>query len=55
MRCHLQSFRVHNSYIVALDKISAIDKDGIKIGETMIPVSKNNKQDFFETINKRLL
>lgn len=47
--------RVHNSYIVALDKISSVEKDGIKIGETLIPISKSNKQDFYSMINKRLL
>ncbi|HZG25851.1 MAG TPA: LytTR family DNA-binding domain-containing protein [Chitinophagaceae bacterium] len=48
-------FRVHNSYIIALDKITAIERDLVKIGEVLIPISKSNKQDFYKLIEKRLL
>lgn len=48
-------FRVHNSYIVALDKIVSIERDRIKIGEVLIPISKSTKQEFSHLINKRLL
>lgn len=48
-------FRVHNSYIVALDKIVSIERDRIKVGEALIPISKGTKQEFFNLINKRLL
>jgi DNA-binding LytR/AlgR family response regulator len=48
-------FRVHNSYIVALDKITSIERDLIKVGDALIPISKANKQEFHEQIKKRLL
>jgi DNA-binding LytR/AlgR family response regulator len=48
-------FRVHNSYIVALDKIMSIERDRIKVGDALIPISKANKQEFNDLIKKRLL
>jgi DNA-binding LytR/AlgR family response regulator len=47
--------RIHNSYIIAIDKITSIERDRVKIGEAMIPVSKGYKQEFYQSINKRLL
>jgi DNA-binding LytR/AlgR family response regulator len=48
-------FRVHNSFIVALDKIMSIERERIKVGDALIPISKANKQDFHNLIRKRLL
>jgi DNA-binding LytR/AlgR family response regulator len=48
-------FRVHNSYIVALDKIASIERDRIKIGDALIPISKSTRQEFYSLINQRLL
>jgi DNA-binding LytR/AlgR family response regulator len=50
-----QFFRVHNSFIIALDKVIAIERDRIKIGEALIPISKGNKQAFYKQIGNRLL
>ncbi len=47
--------RVHNSYIISIDKITSIERDRVKIGEVLIPVSKGYKQGFYQLINKRLL
>lgn len=47
--------RVHRSYIVALDKISAIRKNKIIIGNKEIPIGEHYKEDFFEMINERNL
>ncbi len=47
--------RVHRSYIVALDKISAIRKNKIIIGNKEIPIGEHYKDDFFEMINARNL
>ncbi len=47
--------RVHRSYIVALDKISAIRKNKIIIGNKEIPIGEHYKDDFFEMINERNL
>lgn len=43
--------RVHKSYMVAVDKIDSIEKDRIRIGETLIPISESYKPAFFEVIN----
>ncbi len=42
--------RVHKSYMVAIDKIESIEKDEIKIGEKLIPVSETYKKDFLDRI-----
>lgn len=43
--------RVHKSYMVAIDKIESIEKDRIKIGDQIIPISDTYKQPFFDLIN----
>jgi len=44
--------RVHKSYMVAIDKIDAVEKDLIRIGNEQIPVSETYKKTFFEQINQ---
>jgi DNA-binding LytR/AlgR family response regulator len=44
-------FRVHKSYIVALNKIEAIRNQKIKIGNTFVPLSENYSQELFKKIN----
>jgi len=43
--------RVHKSFIVALDKINSIEKEGIVINEKFIPIGDTYRQDFFKTID----
>jgi DNA-binding LytR/AlgR family response regulator len=45
--------RVHKSYMVAISKIESIEKNRIKIGNTLIPISESYKKDFFERIEKK--
>ncbi len=45
--------RVHKSYMVAPGKIDSIEKDGIRIGEVLIPVSDTYRKPFFELIRLR--
>lgn len=45
-------FRVHKSFIVALNKIDNIEKNRITIGEREIPVSETYKDAFFKVITK---
>ncbi|MDX2360888.1 MAG: LytTR family DNA-binding domain-containing protein [Crocinitomicaceae bacterium] len=47
--------RVHNSYIVSLDKIETIENQRLKIGEHMIPVSNSYKTGFYELLKDRNL
>lgn len=42
--------RVHNSYIVAINKIEKIERNRIKIGDKLIPVSDSYNKDFFKKI-----
>ena len=43
--------RVHKSFMVALDKITSIERDQIRIGDKMIPISDTYKKTFYEWIN----
>ena len=45
--------RVHKSYMVALDKIESIERNRIKIGSTLIPISDSYKKVFYDLIEKR--
>jgi len=44
--------RVHKSYMVAIDKIDAVEKDRIYIQNIVIPVSETYKQQFLQMIGK---
>lgn len=44
--------RVHRSYIVGLDKIGAITRTSIQIGETTIPVSDQYKETFSDYVSR---
>ncbi len=44
--------RVHKSFIISLDKITAVGKSTVKIGETVIDVSKPYADDFNEFLKK---
>lgn len=42
--------RVHKSYIISIDKIESIERDGLKIGEERIPVSGSYKEAFLQRV-----
>lgn len=42
--------RVHKSYLVALSKIESIERERIKIGNEMIPISDTYRQQFYRQI-----
>ncbi|PSL48394.1 LytTR family two component transcriptional regulator [Chitinophaga niastensis] len=44
-------FRVHKSYIIALDKIDSIERQRIFIGEHNIPIGDAYLKQFMDTIN----
>ena len=48
-------YRVHKSYIVALDKIENIERNRIKISDKLIPISDTYKKLFFDFLEKRKL
>jgi DNA-binding LytR/AlgR family response regulator len=48
--------KVHKSYLVAADKVEAIEGNEIKIGQHRIPISRNTKEEVLEKIlQNRLL
>jgi two-component system, LytTR family, response regulator len=42
--------RVHKSYIVSIDKIISIERNRIKIKDTLIPISESYKARFYDII-----
>jgi two-component system response regulator LytT len=46
--------RVHRSYIVALDRISAVTRNSVQIGSVLIPVSDQYKDTFGQFISRWL-
>ena len=48
-------YRVHKSYIVAMDKIESIERNRIKILDKIIPISETYKKVFFEFLDKKKL
>lgn len=45
--------RVHNSYIVATAKIESIEKNRIRIGKALIPISESYKENFYKALKER--
>jgi DNA-binding LytR/AlgR family response regulator len=48
-----QFCRVHKSFMVALNKIESIERNRIKIGNALIPVSDSYKKVFYEMVENR--
>lgn len=45
--------RVHKSYLVAIDKISSIERSVIRMGEVRIPIGKTYQDKFFALLSKK--
>lgn len=45
--------RVHKSYMVSMSRIESIERQRIKIGDQLIPISDTYKNAFFKLINDR--
>jgi two-component system, LytTR family, response regulator len=45
--------RIHKSFIVALNKIENIERNRIKIGKALIPISDTYKIEFYNLIDKQ--
>jgi DNA-binding LytR/AlgR family response regulator len=48
-------FRVHKSYIVAIEKIDMIENSRIIIGNQRIPIGESFRGSFFSLIGKNLV
>lgn len=46
-------FRVHNLYIVAVEKIDSIEKNRIRIGDALIPVGSKRRDSFYKKIGNQ--
>ncbi len=44
--------RVHRSFIVSIPHINSIQRNRIKIGDKLIPISESYNSDFFQVIEK---
>lgn len=47
--------RVHNSYIVSVPKIEHIERNRIRIGKELIPISESYREKFFGILKERKL
>ncbi len=45
--------RVHNSYIVSISKIESIERNRIRIGKDLIPISDSYKDKFYGILKER--
>jgi DNA-binding LytR/AlgR family response regulator len=54
--CTSKFVRVHKSYLVALNKIRAVENSCLKLTSASIPISRNHRKSVFEkVVNKSLL
>lgn len=44
--------RIHKSFVAAIDKIDAVEKSRVIIGENILPIGESHKQAFLAAINK---
>lgn len=45
--------RIHNSFIVSISKIDSIERNRIRIGKDLIPISDSYKDDFYRILKER--
>jgi len=45
--------RVHNSYVVSIDKIKTVGRKGIQIGDVKIPIGNTYREHFFHTLKSK--
>jgi len=46
--------RVHKSYIISIDKIISIERNRIKIGESLIPISDSYREKLYNLIGIKI-
>ncbi len=50
-----QFVRIHKSYLVAIDKITSIERNRVTIGSEILPVGESYRRQFFQVIEDRKL
>ncbi len=44
--------RIHRSFMVAIDKINVIEKDSVSVNNSILPIGRSYKKQFFERVIK---
>ena len=44
--------RIHKSYLIAIEKIDAIERNHVKIGKESLPIGESYRREFFEVIGE---
>ena len=47
--------RIHKSYLIAVDKITSIEKNRVTIGNETLPIGESYRRQFFEAVDKKRL
>ncbi len=47
--------RIHKSYLIAVDKITSIERNRVTIGGQILPVGESYRRQFFDVINEKRL
>ena len=47
-------YRIHKSFIIALDKIELVEGNMVKINNSKIPIGHSYRQDFMQFVNNYL-
>ena len=50
-----QFVRIHKSYLIAVDKITSIERNRVTIGDEIIPIGESYRRQFFDAIDKKRL
>jgi two-component system, LytTR family, response regulator len=52
---HLNLIKIHKSYRVVYDKIVSANQSEVKVGNSVLPVSRNYKDDVLKSLSKKLI
>ena len=47
--------RIHKSYLIAVDKITSIERNRVTIGDQILPVGESYRRQFFDVIDSKRL
>jgi len=50
--CYPRFVRIHKSYLVAVDKITSIERNRVTIGGEILPVGESYRRQFFDVIDE---
>lgn len=47
--------RIHKSYLIPVDKITRIDVQDVHLGDVLLPISRNFREDVLKRINQKII